>query len=69
MEHPIDASYSIYQMPVERTEMTSPESVGEAQKGGNCIQLRVAEANFGSLKAVVGALAAELRDNTVTTLR
>lgn len=32
-------------------------------------QLRVAEANFGSLKAVVGALAAELRDNTVTTLR
>ncbi|WP_167096771.1 glutamate--cysteine ligase [Mycobacterium sp. DL592] len=32
-------------------------------------QLRVAEASFGSLKAVVGALAAELRDNTLTTLR
>ncbi len=32
-------------------------------------QLQVAEASFGSLKAVVGALAAELRDNTLTTLR
>lgn len=32
-------------------------------------QLRVAEASFGSLKAVVGALAAELRDDTLTTLR
>jgi len=32
-------------------------------------QLRVAEASFGSLKAVVGALAAELRDDTLTTRR
>jgi glutamate---cysteine ligase / carboxylate-amine ligase len=32
-------------------------------------QLQVSKANFGSLKAVVGALATELRDNTLTTLR
>ena len=40
--------------------MTSPESVGEAQKGGNCIQLRVAEAyhkDAGKGVARIGAAA------------
>ncbi|MGV9858903.1 glutamate--cysteine ligase [Gordonia sp. NPDC003425] len=32
-------------------------------------QLRVAEANSGSLRAVVGALVSEFRDNTITSLR
>ena len=40
--------------------MTSPESVGEAQKGGSCIQLRVAEAyhkDAGKGVARIGAAA------------
>ena len=40
--------------------MKSPESVGEAQKGGNCIQLRVAEAyhkDAGKGVARIGAAA------------